>query len=162
MFANATGNNTFQASSISLSPRIRGNEIVNHIYKKKTRLNFNANQIGAGINDSAPIGGSHPPKNNTVVSDAIANTYTYSASIKNAKRKPEYSIWKPEINSDSASGKSKGVRFNSATEAIRKTTNATGCKKINQTFSCAYTMSFKFKLPVMSTIPRTDITSGIS
>ena len=46
--------------------------------------------------------------------------------------------------------------------AIKKMINAIGCSKINQPFSCAATISFKFKLPVNKMTPTTDITSGIS
>src|SRR5436305_15202420 len=129
---------------------------------KTTKHNLRENQTAPVINPKNANGASHPPKNSTVIRDDIANRYTYSASIKKAQRKPEYSIWYPATSSFSASVKSNGVRFNSAIEAMKKMINATGCSKINQPCCCCKTISFKFKLPVIRMIPSTDITSGIS
>ena len=44
--------------------------------------------------------------------------FTYSARKNNANLIPEYSVWNPAVNSDSASAISKGARFVSAVTAI--------------------------------------------
>ena len=41
--------------------------------------------------------------------------FAYSDRKKIAQRKPEYSVWKPATSSLSASGRSNGIRFVSAT-----------------------------------------------
>src|SRR5690606_37216775 len=155
MFAKAIGSRTFQPNSMSLSARKRGNVDRNQIKTNMTKLNFKENQTAPGIKSKKRTG-FQPPKNRTVVNAAIANIYTYSASIKNAQRNPEYSIWKPATISDSASGKSNGTRLSSATDAMKKTIKAIGCAKINQTLSCASTISKRFKLPDSKITPMTD------
>ena len=45
--------------------------------------------------------------------------FPYSDMKKIAQRKPEYSVWKPPTSSLSASGRSNGVRFVSATPATK-------------------------------------------
>ena len=50
----------------------------------------------------------------------------YSPTKKRPKRIPEYSVWKPATSSFSASGRSKGVRFDSASTLIRKIRNPGG------------------------------------
>src|SRR6476646_9559523 len=61
----------------------------------------------------------HPPKNKVTPNMATKNIMAYSAKNMKAKRKPVYSVWKPPISSDSASGKSKGARLHSASEAMK-------------------------------------------
>src|SRR5689334_25444290 len=53
--------------------------------------------------------------------------FAYSAMKKNAKRKPLYSVKNPATSSLSASGKSNGTRFVSATVEITYTTRAIIC-----------------------------------
>jgi hypothetical protein len=48
----------------------------------------------------------------------------YSARKKNANFIPEYSVWNPAVNSDSASARSKGPRLVSAVPATTNTKNA--------------------------------------
>ena len=48
----------------------------------------------------------------------------YSARKNKDQRNPLYSVWNPAVNSDSASGKSKGARLVSATMATAKIANA--------------------------------------
>src|SRR5690606_8607215 len=79
-------------------------------------------------NFKAPIFGKgvfHPPKNITTPSIATKNIMAYSAKNTNAKRIPPYSVWKPPINSDSASGISKGARLHSAKVATKNITYTT-------------------------------------
>src|SRR5579875_33706 len=97
-----------------------------------TKQNLSANQTDPGIKFRNLNGDIQPPRNSTVMSADMANRYTYSASIKKAQRKPVYSVWYPATSSDSDSGRSNGVRLNSAVEAMMKMIKPIGCSKINQ------------------------------
>ena len=50
----------------------------------------------------------------------VSNIIPYSPIIMMAQENPEYSVWNPATNSDSASGRSKGALFDSASEQIKK------------------------------------------
>ena len=81
---------------------------------------------------------------NTVTISAIAATttvFTYSPSMKNANRIPEYSVWNPATSSDSASARSNGGRFVSASAQMRKITNAGNCGSTYQIVVCASTIA---------------------
>src|SRR5437588_9668410 len=69
-------------------------------------------------------GRSHPPSHSVTAIDDTAIIAEYSARKNSDQRKPLYSVWKPAVNSDSASGKSKGARLVSATIATAKMKNA--------------------------------------
>jgi len=60
-----------------------------------------------------------PPKNIMAVNELIKIIDPYSAKKKRANPILAYSTLKPETNSDSASGKSKGARFVSARIEIK-------------------------------------------
>src|ERR1700731_4116688 len=92
---------------------------------KKTRQTFKKNQIGPGTsgNGENGTGGSLPPRNRIVVSAHIVTTATYSASMKRIYGFQEYSAIKPATTSDSASMRSKGGRFVSASAEMKKMTN---------------------------------------
>ena len=60
---------------------------------------------------------------------------------------PEYSVWNPATSSDSASARSNGGRFTSASAQIRNTTNAGNCGIAYQTLSCASTISDMRRCP---------------
>src|SRR5271169_3698418 len=82
-------------------------------------------------------GRSHPPSHSVTAIDETAIIAEYSAKKNNDQRKPLYSVWKPAVNSDSASAKSKGARLVSATIAtakMKKATRPSGKNlKMNQT-----------------------------
>src|SRR5580765_3431047 len=69
-------------------------------------------------------GPSQPPRNRTIATELIANTAAYSPRKNSAHFMLEYSVWKPATSSDSASGRSNGARFVSASAVIMKITNA--------------------------------------
>src|SRR6266545_676117 len=69
----------------------------------------------------------HPPRNSTVVSAAITTMPAYSASRKNANRRPVYSVRYPNTSSESAIGMSNGGRRISASPARKNTTRAGSC-----------------------------------
>ena len=56
--------------------------------------------------------------------------FTYSARKNSAKLIELYSVWYPATSSCSASGKSNGARFVSATPAVRKMKNPSGWMKM--------------------------------
>ena len=72
----------------------------------------------------------------------------YSPIKNNAKPIAEYSVLKPETNSPSASGKSKGCLLHSANKAIKVITNKGNNGITNQIYFCAKTILVKFKEPV--------------
>src|SRR5271165_6105426 len=70
-------------------------------------------------------GRSHPPSQSVTAMEETAIMAEYSARKNNDQRKPLYSVWKPAVNSDSASARSKGARLVSATMATAKMKKAT-------------------------------------
>src|SRR3984957_10938053 len=69
-------------------------------------------------------GRSQPPSQSVTAIEDTAIIAEYSARKNNDQRKPLYSVWKPAVNSDSASARSKGARLVSATIATAKIKNA--------------------------------------
>jgi len=92
-------------------------------------------------------GANHPPKNKTEVKADIKSILQYSPKKNIAKIIDEYSILYPATISASASGKSKGALFVSASTAIKNNIHIGHSRKKNQTISCLYTMSVIFKDP---------------
>src|SRR5690606_32850435 len=83
------------------------------------------NPVVQSANRKLPIlgkGVSQPPKKIMTPKMETKNIMTYSAKNRKAKLIPPYSVWKPPINSDSASGISKGALLHSAKVAIKKMT----------------------------------------
>src|SRR3954463_7028045 len=68
-------------------------------------------------------GRSHPPSHSVTAIEETAIIAEYSARKNKDQRKPLYSVWNPAVSSDSASGKSNGARFVSATIATAKIKN---------------------------------------
>src|SRR5580693_5876215 len=104
-----------------------------------------------GIKENAPShvgpfsrfgnGRNHPPSQSVTAIEETAIMAEYSARKNNDQRKPLYSVWKPAVNSDSASARSKGARLVSATMETAKIKNAISPSgknlKMNQTpWSC--------------------------
>src|SRR5215831_17766599 len=84
---------------------------------EKTRSHVSPlNQVGNGR--------SQPPSHRVTAIDETAIMAEYSARKNNDQRKPLYSVWKPAVSSDSASGRSKVARLVSATMAMAKITKA--------------------------------------
>src|SRR5919201_2973746 len=76
------------------------------------------------MNCSAGAGACQPPRNNVVANPVIANIPMYSARKKVAYLKPEYSVMCPATISDSPSGTSNGVRFDSTRPDTKNKMNA--------------------------------------
>src|SRR5690606_14379606 len=92
---------------------------------KKTATTFSTNQItpGTQVNGAKSNGGSHPPRNRMVVSEHISTMATYSPRKKSRNGVEEYSIMWPATSSDSASTRSNGGLFVSASAEMKKMMN---------------------------------------
>ena len=129
MQAKASGVNTFQHKFINWSTRKRGNVQRIHICTPTSVSDFSAIQkipqavpVVHVARCNGPILGNgvfHAPKNRITPIIDTRNIIEYSARNIKPKRSPEYSVWKPDTSSDSASGISKGARLLSANEAIK-------------------------------------------
>src|SRR5436853_7834504 len=92
---------------------------------KKTNSALSTNQITPGIqvNGTIGIGGSQPPRNRMVVIAHMVAIATYSPSMNIMYGVEPYSTMKPATSSDSASTRSNGGRFVSASAETKNTTN---------------------------------------
>ena len=79
----------------------------------------------------------YPPRNRIAVNVDISTILPYSARKKNTKIIPECSVIKPATSSDSASGRSKGVRLVSASAEIKNSRKIGSRGRIYHTLSCA-------------------------
>src|SRR3954452_20858372 len=87
----------------------------------------------------------------------------YSASMKNANFIAEYSVWYPATSSDSASGKSNGVRLFSAFIATKKQKQPTSCGKRFQTCISWYCTIFtRSSEPLIIRTPTIERPNGTS
>src|SRR6516164_1935949 len=88
-------------------------------------------------------GGNQPPKKTVTATHEMMIMAVYSPRKKNANFTPEYSVLKPETSSDSASGRSKGLRFVSAMPDTKYRKKARSPGKTNQRWmrSCRCTIS---------------------
>src|SRR5205814_7516338 len=123
------------------------------------------------INSRADTGECQPPRNNVAASPVIANIPIYSAMKKVAYLKPEYSVMWPATISDSPSGTSNGVRFDSTRPDTKNKMNAVaphGVKtnqrgtKPNVYSACAATILSGVSEPATITTGSTVILSGSS
>ena len=114
-----------------------GNVQRDHIITKMRKEIFEINQkIPQRLPSKYPgIGLSQPPRKRREATPATINILAYSARKKNDQRIPEYSVIHPATSSDSASGRSKGVRFTSATPATKKIQKAI---KVNANYEQGY------------------------
>lgn len=78
----------------------------------------------------------------------ISTILQYSPRKKNTKIIPECSVKNPATSSDSASGRSKGVRLVSAKAEIKNIINNGSKGTINQTHCCISIILIKLKVPV--------------
>src|ERR1700687_475539 len=127
-------------------------------------LTASASKLNPGNNENtksqvSPVnvlgkGRNHPPSHKVTAIDDTAIMAAYSPSMKSDQRKPLYSVWKPAVSSDSASGRSNGARLVSATMAMAKMPNAMNPngKNLNRNQTCcsccAWTMPIMLSVPV--------------
>src|SRR6478672_7857936 len=93
---------------------------------------MNQTTPGIHVNGAKGIGDSHPPVNRIVMSAHIDRIAMYSPSMNSRYGVEEYSTMKPATSSDSASGRSKGGRFVSASAEMKKITNIGNSGSQNQ------------------------------
>src|SRR5688500_9151522 len=92
---------------------------------KNTKKAFSTNQMtpGTQVNGATGNGGSHPPMNRIVVIAHMVAIATYSPSMNIMYGVEPYSTMKPATSSDSASTRSNGGRFVSASAEMKNTMN---------------------------------------
>src|SRR5687767_5506933 len=132
---------------------------------KKTKHSLSTNQMtpGTQVNGAKSKGGSQPPRNRIVVSAHISTIATYSPRKNSRNGVDEYSIMWPATSSDSASTRSKGGRFVSASAEMKNTMNignsASQCqsrkvlgrpRRVPMPSPCDITMSVRFSDPTQS------------
>src|SRR5215471_9203989 len=93
--------------------------------RKNMNRHLRTNQITPGIQVKGAIGngGSHPPRNRMVAIAHMVAMAMYSPRKNKRNGVAEYSTAKPATSSDSASTRSNGVRFVSASAEMKKMTN---------------------------------------
>ena len=89
----------------------------------------------------------YPPRNRIAVNVDIRTILPYSARKKNTKIIPECSVINPATSSDSASGRSKGVRFVSASAEIKNRIKIGSRGTIYQILCCDSIISVILKVP---------------
>src|SRR5690606_23636425 len=101
---------------------------------KNTSSAFSTNQTmpGTQVNGAIGNGGSHPPMNRIVHMAHMVAIATYSPSMNIMYGVEPYSTMKPATSSDSASTRSKGGRFVSASAEMKKITNIGNSGSQNQ------------------------------
>src|SRR5499426_164606 len=116
------GSRYLYPSAMTWSTRRRGSVQRSHIctkMKKKVFASSTTMPTGTGMAETLTKGSVHPPKKSVATSRLDTNMDAYSSRKKKEKRMPEYSVWKPDTSSDSASGRSKGARLQPASEAMK-------------------------------------------
>src|ERR687887_2422993 len=83
------------------------------------------------MNSNAEAGECQPPRNKVAASPVMANIPMYSAMKKVAYLNPEYSVMWPATISDSPSGTSNGVRFDSTRPDTKNKMNADAPHGVN-------------------------------
>lgn len=144
------GRKLFQPIYINWSYRYLGKVALVTIKKMTPNAIFKLNHKLFGIifKNHKSIHGHHPPKNNIETKALIKSILAYSPKKNKAKVIAEYSTLYPDTNSASASGKSKGWRFVSASIETQKMINIGNKGIINQIFFWAETIELKLKEPV--------------
>src|SRR5581483_4501785 len=95
-------------------------------------LMMNQTKPGISVNGTILMGGSAPPQNIAAFRPETVSIVAYSPMKNIANFMEENSVWNPAINSDSASGRSKGARFVSAIMAMVKM--LTGTKRLRSQY----------------------------
>src|SRR5882757_330294 len=122
--------------------------------RKNMKKHLSRNQIGPGtqVNGATGNGGSQPPRNRIVAIAHMVRMAMYSPRKNSRKGVDEYSTAKPATSSDSASTRSNGGRFVSASAETKNTTNIGNSQsqyQLNMPHlpSCASTIAFRLSEP---------------
>src|ERR1700760_958313 len=102
---------------------------------RKPVLSTNQMMPGTIVNGTMLSGGSQPPRNRMLIRLQSMMTVMYSPRKKSRNGAEEYSTKKPATNSDSASRRSKGGRWVSASEETKKMISMGN--RMEKTFQCA-------------------------
>src|SRR5690348_16314881 len=132
--------------------------------RKNMKSTFSVNQItpGTQVNGTNGIGESQPPRKRMVAMAHIVAIATYSPSMNIMYGVEPYSTMKPATSSDSASIRSNGGRFVSASDETKKMTNigSSGSQyqpNRPQLVFCASTMAERLSEPAqISTVMMTN------
>src|SRR3954447_3110286 len=134
-------------------------------------LSLVKNQTYEGTNSRSRTGACQPPRNNVTAKPLTANIPRYSAMKNVAYLNPEYSVICPATISDSPSGTSNGVRFDSTRPDTKNNRNAAAPHGVNtnqrgtmpNVYSpCAKTMLSGISEPTIITTGSTVMISGNS
>lgn len=121
--AMTTGRNPSQHIVMSWSYRSRGSVARNHTNAKANRHVFSASTIACRlmkVSLTISSGIMYPPRKSTAVSVLMSTIEQYSARKKKTKIILLCSVKNPATSSDSASGRSNGVRLVSARAEMKK------------------------------------------
>src|SRR5262245_7938309 len=121
----------------------------------KNALSTNQTTPGTQVKGGAGYGGSQPPRNRMVASAHMVAMAMYSPRKNSRNGVAEYSTAKPATSSDSASTRSNGGRFVSASAETKNTTNMGSSGSQNQLNmpylpSCASTIAVRLSEPTHS------------
>src|SRR6476659_10641485 len=150
---------------------MRGNDARSHTVAKSSASTLTVNQ-NIGINHTLTTpsllrnpsdGPDGPPRNSVVAIADIVMTFMNSARKKIAKRMPVYSVTNPPTSSCSASTRSNGGWFVSATAAMTKITNETIATLQYQsvTNECQLVHACAFAMPRVLSVPACSSTATI-
>src|SRR6202011_3700694 len=116
------------------------------------------------MNSKIDNGACQPPRNKVTASPLTANIPKYSARKNVAYLNPEYSVMCPATISDSPSGTSNGVRFDSTRPETKNKMNATAPHGVrtNHILVWAATIWSGFNEPTIITTGSTVMMSGNS
>src|SRR5262249_46779444 len=124
---------------------------------KNAARHLSRNQMipGTQVNGGTGNGGSQPPRNRMAHMAHMVEIATYSPSMNIMYGCEPYSTMKPATSSDSASTRSNGGRFVSASAEMKNTTNIGSSHSqyhpnIPQRLSCAWTMAERLSEPTHS------------
>src|SRR5690349_10397515 len=109
------------------------------------------------LSESGNHGPFQPPRNNATAIEQSVMMLAYSPRKNSPNFMLEYAVWNPATSSDSASGRSNGVRLVSASAVTMKIRNASGWNSTNQPCSCARTISTIDSEPAISSTPMVEI-----
>src|SRR5215472_3096055 len=126
-------------------------------------LSTNQTTPGTQVKGGVGNGGSHPPRNRIVPMAHMVAIAMYSPRKNRRNGVAEYSTAYPATSSDSASTRSNGGRFVSASAEMKKTTNMGSSRSQYQPsipqlpWACASTIAERLREPAQSsTVMRTN------
>lgn len=140
----AGGSIPVQANDISWSYRRRGRVARNHTNPKHPAQAFRAStrdEIDSGVELINSSGIPQPPRNRVAERVLISTIEQYSPRKNSTKGIALCSVINPATSSDSASGRSNGVRFVSASTEIINSINSGARGTQNQIGACASTIA---------------------